>query len=150
MSGGARPERVAEEFREVLAEEIPQLKDPRVGFVTVTRVEVSPDLRRATIFYTVLGKDRDHRATRAGLQSARSHLRAVLGQQVRLKFTPELEFEEDVGLAQVERVTELLRQIGAQAAPAGQGPEGSADEEEDEDDEEGDRGRDEDEEELDD
>jgi ribosome-binding factor A len=118
MSGGARPERVAEEFREVLAEEIPRLKDPRVGFVTVTRVEVSPDLRRATIFYKVMGKDRDHRATRAGLQSARSHLRGVLGQQVRLKFTPELEFQEDVGLAQVERVTELLRQIGAQSAPS--------------------------------
>src|SRR5437867_113334 len=65
MSGGARPERVAEEFREVLAEEIPRLKDPRVGFVTVTRVEVSPDLRRATVYYTVMGKDRDHRATRA-------------------------------------------------------------------------------------
>jgi ribosome-binding factor A len=142
MSGGARPERVAEEFREVLAEEIPRLKDPRVGFVTVTRVEVSPDLRRATIFYTVMGKDRDHRATRAGLQSARSHLRGVLGQQVRLKFTPELEFEEDVGLAQVERVTELLRQIGAQSAPG----KAAADEEDEEDEED----EDEDEEELDD
>src|ERR687888_2135345 len=121
MSGG-RPSRVAEEFREVLAEEIPRLKDPRVGFVTVTRVEVSPDLRRATIYYTVMGQDRDHRATRAGLQSARSHLRAVLGRQVRLKFTPELEFEEDVGLAQVERVTELLKQIGAQQAQPEQPP----------------------------
>jgi ribosome-binding factor A len=109
-----RPERVAEEFREVLAEEIPRLKDPRIGFVTVTRVDVSPDLRRATVFYTVLGENRDHRATRAGLQSARTHLRAELGHQVRLKFTPELDFEEDVGLAQVERVTELLKQIGAQ------------------------------------
>jgi ribosome-binding factor A len=149
MSGGARPERVAEEFREVLAEEIPQLKDPRVGFVTVTRVEVTPDLRRATIFYTVLGKDRDHRATRAGLQSARSHLRAVLGQQVRLKFTPELEFEEDVGLAQVERVTELLKQIGAQNAPAEAGAAGSEDAEDEEDEQdEGEAG--EEEEELDD
>ena len=117
MGGGARPERVAEEFREVLAEEIPRLKDPRVGFVTVTHVEVTPDLRRATVYYTVLGGDRDHRATRAGLQSARSHLRGVLGQQVRLKFTPELEFEEDVGLAQVERVTQLLKEIGAQSGP---------------------------------
>jgi ribosome-binding factor A len=108
-----RPERVAEEFREVLAEEIPRLKDPRIGFVTVTRVDVSPDLRRATVFYTVLGENRDHRATRAGLQSARAHLRSELGRQVRLKFTPELDFEEDVGLAQVERVTELLKQIGA-------------------------------------
>jgi len=108
---------VAEEFREVLAEEIPRLKDPRVGFVTVTHVDVSGDLRRATVFYTVMGKDRDHRATKAGLHSARSHLRAVLGQQVRLKFTPELEFEEDVGLAQVERVTQLLKEIGEQSAP---------------------------------
>jgi ribosome-binding factor A len=113
MATGTRPERVAEEFREILAEEIPRLKDPRVGFVTVTRVKVAPDLRRATIFYTVLGQDRDHRRTRAGLESARVHLRGVLGHQVRLKFTPELEFQEDVGLAQVERVTELLRQVGA-------------------------------------
>ena len=117
-----RPDRVAEEFREVLAEEIPRLKDPRIGFVTVTWVDVSGDLRRATIFYTVLGEHRDHRATRAGLQSARAHLRSTLGRQVRLKFTPELEFEEDVGLAQVERVTELLKQIqaeqGSSAEPA--------------------------------
>ncbi len=113
MSGGARPERVAEEFREVLAEEIPKLKDPRVGFVTVTHVEVSPDLRRATVFYTVLGENRDHRRTRAGLESARSHLRSLLGHEVRLKFTPDLDFEEDLGLQEVERVARLLREIEA-------------------------------------
>ena len=113
MGAGARPERVAEEFREILAEEIPHLKDPRVGFVTVTRVEVTPDLRKAIVYYTVMGQDRDHRRTRAGLNSAKAHLRSVLGQQVRMKFTPDLEFEEDVGLAQVERVTELLKQISS-------------------------------------
>lgn len=110
-----RPDRVAEEFREVLAEEIPRLKDPRIGFVTVTRVDVSPDLRRATVFYTVMGQNRDHRATEAGLRSARAHLRSELGRQVRMKFTPELDFEEDVGLSQVERVTQLLRQIEQQS-----------------------------------
>jgi ribosome-binding factor A len=108
-----RPERVAEEFREILAEEIPRLKDPRVGFVTVTRVEIGPDLRKATVFYTVMGENRDHRRTRAGLMSARSHLRATLGSQVRLKYTPELEFEEDLGLQQLERITELLKQVGS-------------------------------------
>jgi ribosome-binding factor A len=108
---------VAEEFREILAEEIPRLKDPRVGFVTVTHVDVSPDLRKATVFYTVMGQDKDHRRTRAGLLSARTHLRAVLGHQVRMRFTPDLEFEEDVGLTQVERVTQLLKEIGATSPP---------------------------------
>lgn len=125
MSGGVRPERVAEEFREVLAEEVPKLKDPRIGFVTITHVDVTADLRRATVYYTVLGKDRDHRRTRAGLESARAHLRAVLGREVRLKFTPELEFEEDVGLAQVERVTQLLKEIGVEQPTGGSGGSGS-------------------------
>lgn len=118
MSEGARPERVAEEFREILAEEIPRLKDPRVGFVTITHVDVSADLRRATVFYTVMGADRDQRRTRAGLESARAHLRATLGHQVRMKFTPELEFSQDVGLDQVERVSQLLKQIESESKPA--------------------------------
>ena len=122
----SRPERVAEEFREILAEEIGRLKDPRVGFITVTRVEVPPDLRRARIYYTVLGEDRDHRRTQAGLRSATAHLRSVLGRQVRLKFTPELEFLEDVGLSQVERVAELLRKI-ERSRPDEGGDDGGAD-----------------------
>jgi ribosome-binding factor A len=117
MVGGARPDRVAEEFREVLAEEIPRLKDPRVGFVTVTHVEVTRNLRKAIVYYTVLGKDGDHRGTRAGLRSARGHLRAVLAHKVRLKFVPEVDFEEDVGLMQVERVTELLKEAGLRPGP---------------------------------
>ncbi len=94
-----------------------------MGFVTVTRVEVTPDLRKAIVYYTVMGQDRDHRRTRAGLNSAKAHLRSVLGQQVRMKFTPDLEFEEDVGLAQVERVTELLKQISSSddSEPSGDG-----------------------------
>src|SRR5207237_2305093 len=118
MPAGARPERVAEEFREILAEEIPRLKDPRVGFCTVTHVEVSPDLRRATVYYTVLGEYRDQVRTRAGLMSARAHLRSVLGHQVRMKFTPELDFQEDVGLSAVERVNQLLREVGVASAPS--------------------------------
>ena len=90
-----RLDRVAEELREVLAEEIQRLKDPRVGFVTVTGVRVTPDLRKARVFYTVLGEDRDKSATRAALRSARSHLRATLGREVRIKFVPDLEFRED-------------------------------------------------------
>jgi ribosome-binding factor A len=111
MTDGGRPERVSEEFREILAEEIPKLKDPRVGFVTVTRVEVTPDLRRAVVLYTVLGEESERKATDAGLRSARSHLRSVLGHQVRMKFLPELEFREDRGPARSDRIDQLLRQI---------------------------------------
>jgi ribosome-binding factor A len=111
VASGGRRERVAEEFREILAEEIPKLKDPRVGFVTITRVEVPPDLRKAIVYYTVLGEDRDRAGTQAGLRSARAHLRSILGHQVRLKFTPELVFEEDLGLHQIEQVTRLLELI---------------------------------------
>lgn len=111
MAEAVRPDRVAEEFREILAEEIPRLKDPRIGFVTILRVEVPPDLRRAVVFFTALGDEKAKLSTQAGLRSARAHLRATLGRQVRLKFTPELEFREDVALDHVQRVTELLRQI---------------------------------------
>ena len=134
MPAGGRPERVAEEFREILAEEIPRLKDPRVGFCTVTHVEVSADLRRATVYYTVLGEHRDQARTRAGLMSARAHLRSVLGHQVRMKFTPELDFQEDLGLSAVERVNQLLREVGVASAPA------AAIAEEDGDDSDGDDG----------
>jgi len=111
MTEGVRPERVREEFREVLAEEIPKLKDPRVGFVTVTRVNVTADLRHARVFYTVLGTDAERRGTRAGLRSARGHLRAVLGREIRLKFLPELEFEEDRTEETGQSVDELIRKL---------------------------------------
>lgn len=111
MTEGARPVRVAEEFRKVLAEEVQRLKDPRVGFVTITGVEVTPDLRRAVVYYTVLGEERDRRATAAGLRSAAPRLRSELGRQIRLKFLPELRFEEDEAVAHGDRVEELLRRI---------------------------------------
>ena len=108
-----RTERAAEEFREILAAEIQKLKDPRLGFVTVTGVKVTPDLRKAWVYYTVLGDEKERKGTAAALRSARSHLRTALGHQVRMKFTPELEFEEDPGATEGKRVEELLRQIHA-------------------------------------
>jgi ribosome-binding factor A len=111
MAQGARPARVSEEFREVLAEALPKLKDPRIGFVTVTGVKVTPDLRNAWIFYTALGDDRERAATRAGLRSATPHLRSELGRQVRLKFLPELHFEEDVTYERAEHIEALIRRL---------------------------------------
>lgn len=111
MTDASRTDRVSEEFREILAEEIPKLKDPRVGFVTITGVEVTPDLRRAVVYYTVLGEKREQKATEAGLHSARAHLRQVIGSEVRLKVVPELEFRRDEGPERAARVEELLREI---------------------------------------
>jgi len=111
VTEGTRPIRVQEEFREILAEEIPKLKDPRVGFVTVTGVKVTPDLRHAIVFYTAMGDERDRRATAAGLRSAKPHLRQVLGHEVRMKTLPDLEFEEDVTIETADRIEHLIQQL---------------------------------------
>jgi len=115
-----RLQRVSEELREVLALEIQRLKDPRLGFVTVTGVRVTPDLRKARVFYTVLGEERDHKATRAALRSARSHLRTALGHEIRIKVTPELEFEEDAALEQEGRIEEIIARIHEHDRPTEQ------------------------------
>ena len=108
MPQGARTERVGEEFREILAEAIQALKDPRVGFVTVTAVKVSPDLHVAWVYYTVLGDEKAKASTRAALRSAAPHLRRELGRQIHLKVTPELRFELDDILETGERIDALL------------------------------------------
>lgn len=97
--------------REVLGEEIQGLKDPRIGFVTVTRVKVTPDLRQAKVYVSVLGTPGEIAATMAGLESARTHLRFELGRQVRTKYLPDLTFELDTGPAEAERLEQLLHKI---------------------------------------
>jgi ribosome-binding factor A len=111
MTQSARVSRVSEEFREILAEEIPRLKDPRIGFVTVTGVKVTPDLRRAWVYYTAMGDERDRRASAAALRSAAPHLRRVIGAQVRLKALPDLAFEEDDTAETAERIETLIRRL---------------------------------------
>lgn len=111
MTEGTRPSRVSEEFREILAEEIPRLKDPRIGFVTVTAVKVTPDLRLARVYYTAMGDEKERAATRAGLLSARAHLRRVIGGEVRLKTLPDLEFEEDETIDTAERIERVIREL---------------------------------------
>ena len=116
MPQGPRIARVSEEFREILAEEILKLKDPRVGFVTVISVKVTPDLRRARVSYTCYGDEKAKAGTRAALRSASAHLRGVIGREVRLKFLPELEFEEDSTFEQAARIDELIAKLHEQEA----------------------------------
>ena len=106
-----RTDRVEKVARQVLAESIRALKDPRIGFATVTRVRISADLRHARVFVSVMGDDEARRATLEGLESATPVLRAELGRQVRMKYLPELAFELDRGAETAERVEELLQRI---------------------------------------
>jgi ribosome-binding factor A len=126
MPQGPRIERVGEEFREILAEEIHKLKDPRIGFVTVTGVRVTADLRRAWVYYTAFGSDKERASTRAGLRSAVPRLRAVIGKQVRMKFLPELAFEEDATLEQTARIDRMIARLNA-GEPAGEDAEEGSD-----------------------
>jgi ribosome-binding factor A len=96
---------------EVLGQELDRLSDPRLGFVTLTGVEMNVDLRVADVYYTVMGDADDHARTAAGLSSATPHLRSVLGREVSLKFVPELRFHEDHAVEQGARIESILRDL---------------------------------------
>jgi ribosome-binding factor A len=106
-----RMRRVNEAMREVLSDALTQdLKDPRVGFVTVTAVETSPDLRHATVFVSVLGDDEVRTETIAGLQSAHGYLQRKVALSLRLKHTPQLQFSEDDTARRADRIERLLEE----------------------------------------
>jgi ribosome-binding factor A len=115
-----RTERLGEEIREEVARMISsEVKDPRIGFVTVTRVSLGPDLRQARIFVGVLGTEKQRQASLVGLKQASGFMRRALGQRLRLRHTPELVFQYDEGLDASDRVARLLDEIHqAPAAPA--------------------------------
>ena len=108
---GSRMRRVDEAMREVLSDAIgKELKDPRIGFVTVTGVKTSPDLRHASVFVSVLGDDPDRAATLDGLRSAHGFLQRRLADQLTLKHTPSLDFHYDDSVDHGMRITALLRE----------------------------------------
>lgn len=106
-----RTQKVQKRAKEVLGRAIQDLKDPRVGFATVTAVRVTPDLRSARVFVSVLGSEDEKAATMAGLESAAPHLRSVLGHEIRLKYLPELNFHLDTGPEEAEHLEAILRRI---------------------------------------
>jgi ribosome-binding factor A len=106
-----RMRRVNESVRQVLSESIGQLKDPRIGFVTITGVETSADLRYARVYLSVLGAERKRAQTLAGLEAARSLLQAQLGRELRMKRTPQLAFEYDPSVERGVRMTKLIDEL---------------------------------------
>jgi ribosome-binding factor A len=121
-----RTSRVEEASREVLAEVLArEVKDPRVGFVTITGVKVSPDLRHARVTVSVLGEDDEVDRSMAGLASAKGYLRSALGKHLRLKYLPEIEFVLDHQSEDALRLAGLLREVADELEEAGDGDEGA-------------------------
>jgi ribosome-binding factor A len=109
VSGAERMRRVDEAMREVLSDAITQdLKDPRIGFVTVTAVDTSPDLRHAKVHVSVLGDDRERKLSLAALESAHGFLQRRVAGELRLKHTPQLTFLYDDTAERADRLERLL------------------------------------------
>lgn len=133
MADVARGRKLAVRIREIVAETLrTQVKDPRLGMVTVTEVRVTPDLREATVYYTVLGDGAEQEATAVALDSARGVLRSQVGRQTGVKFTPSLAFVTDHIPDTARQIDELLERARladaqVQRAAVGATPAGDAD-----------------------
>lgn len=92
-----------------------ELKDPRLGFVTVTRVEVSPDLRHSKVFFSVLGSDESKKESLAILKRASGFLRRELSHRLTIRYVPELHFEFDIAMEHGEKIQRLLHQLEEEA-----------------------------------
>jgi len=103
--------RVNAAVREVLSEAVGELKDPRIGFVTVTGVDTSTDLRQAVVFVSVLGSERKREKTIEGLQAAHGILQGRIARELRMKRTPQLTFEYDPTVERGVRMTQLIDEL---------------------------------------
>jgi ribosome-binding factor A len=136
MSQGSRPDRVADQIRGELAHLLArEVHDPGIGFVTLTRVQVSPDIQLARVFYTVLGDDNARKNSARALDRAAAFLRRQIGARLRLKRVPELKFQYDDAVAGQDRIEQLLNEIhttdrergGKDSGDAGEAPDNDAD-----------------------
>lgn len=118
MAGRRLPrinEQMKREITQILRDEV---RDPRIGFVTVTRAEAAPDLSFARVFVTVMGEDAAREESLAGLSAAAPFIRGELSKRLHIRRSPELRFEFDHSLKQLQRIEELLREARGDGAPA--------------------------------
>ena len=114
MSQGSRPDRVADQIRSELALLLArEVHDPGIGFVTLTRVHLSPDLQSARVHYTVLGDEKARASSAKALGRATPFLRRHIGSRLRLKRTPELQFLYDNSIAGQDRIEQILNELHA-------------------------------------
>jgi ribosome-binding factor A len=115
LSQGSRSDRVADQIRSELALLLSrgEVHDPGIGFVTITRVQMTPDLQQARVFYTALGDETARKNTERALHRALPFLRRQVGSRLRLKRVPELDFLYDQSIAGQDRIEQLLNEIRA-------------------------------------
>jgi ribosome-binding factor A len=119
MSQGSRPDRVADQIRSELAMLLArEIHDPGIGFVTITRVQMTPDLQQARVFYTALGDDKARQNSGRAIDRASSFLRRQIGSRLRLKRVPELTFIYDESIAGQDRIERLLNEIRTEPSGA--------------------------------
>ena len=108
-----RPDRVGEQIREELSALLSRgaVHDPGIGFITLTRVQVTPDLQLARVFYTSLGDDKARKETARGLNRAIPFLRRQIGSRIRLRRVPELEFRFDESVGHQDRIEQILKEL---------------------------------------
>jgi ribosome-binding factor A len=112
MPQGHRPDRVADQIRaEITTMLAREVHDPGIGFLTITHVQMSPDLQVARVHYTTLGSEPERRATAKALQRAASFLRHQIGQRLRLRRVPSLEFLFDKSVETQDRVERLIQEM---------------------------------------
>ena len=120
MSQGSRANRVADQIRSELASLLSrEVHDPGLGFVTLTRVQVTPDLQQARVFYTALGDDKTRSASGRALERAAPFLRRQLGARLRLRRAPELRFVYDASIAGQDRIEQILNELRDERAERG-------------------------------
>ena len=110
---GFRPDRVGDQIRQELSKLLTRgaVHDPGIGFITLTRVKVSPDLQMARVYYTTLGDDAARRQTAKALERATGFFRHHLGDRLRLRRVPELQFQFDESVGHQDRVEQILREL---------------------------------------
>ncbi len=119
-----RLNRVEEACHEVLSEVLQrEVKDPRVGFVTITDVKLTADLRHSRVFVSVLGDEDDVERSMAGLDSAKGYMRSALGKHLRIKYLPEIEFVLDSSGEEALRLEGIMKQVEEELDRGGQGEE---------------------------
>jgi ribosome-binding factor A len=113
MAQGYRPNRVADQIRQELSELLTrgEVHDPGIGFITLTRVQVSPDLQMARVFYTTLGDAKARQETARALERATPFFRRQVGSRLRLRRVPEFEFRFDESVAHQDRIEQILRDL---------------------------------------